>query len=99
MRFHGLFVGIDRYESPQINWLACARRDAIALHALFGDTLGGTSTILLDEKATKRNIAESFTAFSKCDEEDVVVMAWSRLCWSRRDAKSPERIRTNVLGE
>jgi helicase len=77
LRFHGLFVGIDRYESPQINWLACARRDAIALHALFGDTLGGTSTILLDEKATKRNITESFTAFSECDEEDVVVMAFS----------------------
>lgn len=70
-------MGIDRYESPQINWLACARRDAIALHALFTDTLGGTSTLLLDDKATKHNIAESFGALWECDEEDVVVMAFS----------------------
>jgi helicase len=46
MTFHGVFVGIDRYRSPHINWLSCARRDAIALEALFGDTMGGTTTFL-----------------------------------------------------
>jgi hypothetical protein len=39
--FKGLFIGIDRYASAEISWLSCASRDAIALHALFTDTLGG----------------------------------------------------------
>ena len=34
MAFKGLFIGIDRYDSPEINWLSCANRDAKALHAL-----------------------------------------------------------------
>ena len=29
MGFRGLFIGIDRYTSPQINWLSCAQRDAV----------------------------------------------------------------------
>jgi helicase len=41
MTLHGLFLGIDRYASPDVNWLACAKRDAVALHALFTDTFGG----------------------------------------------------------
>jgi hypothetical protein len=35
MAFKGLFIGIDRYVSAEINWLSCATRDATALHALF----------------------------------------------------------------
>jgi hypothetical protein len=34
MAFKELFIGIDRYDSPEINWLSCANRDAKALHAL-----------------------------------------------------------------
>jgi len=30
--FKGLFIGIDRYASPGIGWLSCARRDAEGLH-------------------------------------------------------------------
>ena len=41
MAFKGLFIGIDRYASAEINWLSCAIRDAKALHGLFTDTLGG----------------------------------------------------------
>jgi hypothetical protein len=41
MAFRGLFIGIDRYASTDVNWLSCARRDATALHALFMDTFGG----------------------------------------------------------
>jgi helicase len=37
-RIRGAFIGIDRYQSPQINELRYAERDARALHALFGDT-------------------------------------------------------------
>jgi helicase len=48
MAFHGLFIGVDRYASRHINWLSCAKRDAVALEALFADTLGGTTTLLTD---------------------------------------------------
>ncbi len=34
MKFQGVFVGIDRYQSDGINWLSSAARDATALHAL-----------------------------------------------------------------
>ena len=56
MAFHGVFIGVDRYQSPRINWLSCARRDAVALEATFADTLGGTTTLLVDENATRAGI-------------------------------------------
>lgn len=59
MAFKGLFIGIDRYASPEINWLSCASRDATALHALFTDTLGGETRLLTDERATVAAIEES----------------------------------------
>jgi len=49
MAFKGLFIGMDRYASPGVNWLSCASRDAKALHALFTDTLGGDTALLTDE--------------------------------------------------
>lgn len=77
MGFRGLFVGIDRYDSPKINWLSCARRDAIALHALFVDTLGGSATLLTDAQATRSTIIDRLTQLTQCDENDVVVIAFS----------------------
>ena len=59
MAFKGLFIGIDRYASPAVNWLSCASRDAKALHALFTDTLGGETTLLTDEQATVSAIREA----------------------------------------
>ncbi|HEY3412812.1 MAG TPA: DEAD/DEAH box helicase [Armatimonadota bacterium] len=77
MSFHGLFIGIDRYDSPRINWLTCARQDATALHALFTDTLGGDTTLLVDETATLEAVESQFSRLSQCQEEDVVVIAFS----------------------
>jgi superfamily II DNA/RNA helicase len=78
MRFHGLFIGIDRYMSLQVNWLSCARRDAMALEALFADTLGGSSTTLLaDADATRQRIEAEFASLAACDTEDMVVIAFS----------------------
>ena len=77
MAFHGLFIGIDRYQSPQINWLSCARRDAVALDALFFDTLGGNTELLVDESATRANIEDRFKALVRCDPDDTVVIAFS----------------------
>jgi len=77
MAFHGLFVGIDRYASPEINWLTCARRDAMALHALFTDTLGPGGILLSDEEATRARIEAEFRRLLASNEEDVVVLAFS----------------------
>jgi helicase len=62
MGFRGLFIGIDRYSSDQIGELSCARRDAVALEALFADTLGGSSILLTDADATRERIAIEFRA-------------------------------------
>jgi helicase len=48
LSYKGLFIGIDRYASPGIDWLSCARRDARALHGLFADSMGGETALLTD---------------------------------------------------
>jgi helicase len=77
MAFHGLFIGIDRYQSPGINELSCARRDATALEALFADTLGGTTVLLADGEATRRRIEAEFASLATCAPDDTVVVAFS----------------------
>lgn len=77
MAFLGLFIGIDRYASSQINWLGCAKRDAVAMHALFSDTLGDGATLLTDENATKANIQARFNDLKQCNSDDVVVIFFS----------------------
>jgi len=77
MAFKGLFIGIDRYASPGIEWLSCSGRDAMALHALFADTLGGDTTLLMDEEATLSTIRERFEHLATVDPDDVVVIAFS----------------------
>jgi helicase len=75
--YHGLFVGIDRYKSPGINWLSAAKRDATALHALFADTLGPGGDLLVDHQATRATIEQRFTDLARCGKDDVVVLAFS----------------------
>jgi len=77
LAFKGLFIGIDRYASAEINWLACASRDATALHGLFTDTLGGETMLLTDAQATVAAIRESFEQLAAANAEDVVVVAFS----------------------
>jgi replicative superfamily II helicase len=77
MAFKGLFIGIDRYASADINWLSCARRDAVALHALFSDTFGGNTTLLTDGQATVAAIRDHFEQLAVSDADDVVVIAFS----------------------
>src|SRR5260370_21450429 len=76
MAFKGLFIGIDRYESSEINWLSCATRVAKAVHVLFTDTLGG-ETMLLTEQASVAAIRERFEQLATCNPDDVVVIAFS----------------------
>jgi helicase len=75
--FRGLFVGIDRHASPYISELSCARRDAVALEALFADTLGGTTTLLVDEEATRARIEDEFAALGTSSPDDTVVIGFS----------------------
>jgi helicase len=77
MAFQGLFIGIDRYRSPDINELSCARRDAVALEALFADTLGGATVLLTDQDATRERIAAEFAELENCDADDTVVIGYS----------------------
>lgn len=77
MAFRGLFVGIDRYQSPDIRDLSCAARDATALEATFADTLGGQTVLLTDHDATLAKIETELKALSQCDPEDTVVIAFS----------------------
>jgi uncharacterized caspase-like protein len=74
---YGVFIGIDRYASSAINWLSCAGRDAIALHALFADNLPGEFTLLVDKNATRSAIQSEVDELSKCGEDDIVIFAFS----------------------
>jgi replicative superfamily II helicase len=75
--FRGLFIGVDRYRSAKINWLSGARRDAVALHALFADTLGGECELLADDQATRANILAKLDRLASCNPDDLVVIAFS----------------------
>ncbi len=77
MTLHGIFIGIDRYASPAINWLSCAKRDATALHALFADNLPGDLKLLTDKDATSSTIEEELKSLSQCDPDDIVVFTFS----------------------
>lgn len=73
----GLFIGIDRYASPEIAELTCARRDAVALEALFADALLGETVLLTDAEATRSRIETELERLTSCAPEDVVVISFS----------------------
>jgi helicase len=78
-RFHGLFIGVDRYVDHRVPELRCAVRDAEALHALFVDTLGGASANLVtDGHATRSAIVDQFEGpLSAAAEDDLVIVTFS----------------------
>lgn len=78
MKFHGTFIGVDRYQSPDIGFLSSAVRDATALHSLFADGFGGDPVLLADADATKDNIvAELQRLANVSSDEDLVVVSFS----------------------
>ncbi len=77
MKIHGIFIGIDRFQSPSINWLSCARRDAVALYSLFSDNLQGNFHLMFDENATKDSIEYQVKELSNCAEDDIVIFSFS----------------------
>lgn len=77
MAFHGLFIGVDRYEHPMVTQLSCAVRDATALHALFADNFGGDPVLLIDTAATRDTVVGELRALATAAAGDVVVIAFS----------------------
>lgn len=77
MVLKGIFIGVDQYKFSYIPWLRCAKRDAIAMHALFTDTLGGQTKLFTDQQATRAEIEKEFKELSQSEEEDIVVIYFS----------------------
>jgi helicase len=78
MKFHGLFVGVDRYQDPCVSWLAGAARDAAGLHALFSDALGEGAVLLTDETATSDAIRSSLKNLAaESSVDDIVVVMYA----------------------
>lgn len=78
MKFHGTFIGIDRYQSPDIAFLSSAVRDATALHALFADGFGDEPVLLTDADATKNKIVAELQRLENVSrDEDLVVVTFS----------------------
>jgi helicase len=97
MALQGLFVGIDRYVSPAINWLSCARRDAVALYSLFTDNLGGNTKLLTDKDATRAAIEAEFNRLEKCKEDDLVVVSFSGHGTETHEIVTCDADRNNLL--
>ena len=78
MKYYGLFIGIDRYADPAINWLAGASRDAAVLHALFNDNFGDNAELLLDEAAAGKPILDALDHLKRsCTAKDIVVVFYA----------------------
>jgi helicase len=79
MKFHGLFLGINKYADPRIQWLAGAVQDAEALHGLFADTFGADqSTLVTDEAASAGGIRDALAGLQMAaGEDDIVVITFA----------------------
>lgn len=73
------FIGIDRYQDPDIRELAGARRDAVALWSLFADTLPNSSSLLLvNSDATADAVRKALDAtLGAAEKDDIVIFSFS----------------------
>lgn len=78
MKFHGVFIGVDRYQASNIGFLSSAVRDATALHALFADGFDSDPVLLTDVPATRENIiGELQRLAADSTDKDLVVVTFS----------------------
>lgn len=78
MKFHGVFIGVDRYRAPEIGFLSSAVRDATALHALFADGFDSDPVLLADGYATRANIVSELQRLAaESTDADLVVISFS----------------------
>lgn len=73
------FIGAGKYSDPDIPDLVGSSRDALALHALFADSIpDGTTKLIVDEQATVSNIREALrSTLDAANKGDVVVFSFS----------------------
>src|SRR5882762_9104213 len=73
------FIGIDRHADPTVRDLDAARRDAVALWALFADTFPDLAgKLLVDERATSAAIREVLhETLDAAGPDDVVFVSFS----------------------
>ncbi|HVQ36094.1 MAG TPA: caspase family protein, partial [Pyrinomonadaceae bacterium] len=73
------FIGIDKHEHPGIRDLTGARRDALALWALFCDTIPAIEAKLLtNEDASLSAIREALDAnLGAANDDDTVILSFS----------------------
>ena len=91
-RLQGLFTGVDRYVSPDVQELRYAEQGAIALHTLFADNLGDGGDLLIGADAARAEIERRFEQLSKVSSHDVVLVSFrgkaarssSSTCWGER---------------
>ena len=79
MAVKAIFVGINRYLDPAIAELSGARRDAMALWALFTDTIEGLAARrLVDEEATQSDVSDAILGtLEGAHEDDVIVITFA----------------------
>ena len=79
MTVKAVFVGINRYLDPAIPELGGARRDAMALWALFTDTIEGLAARrLVDEEATHSEVSDAILGtLEGAQEDDVIVITFA----------------------
>ena len=79
MAFLSTFVGAGKYSDPQIRDLVGSTRDALALHALFSDSLPDSNpALLIDDQATTTNIRAALQGtLGRATSDDVVIFSFS----------------------
>ncbi|PWW58355.1 DEAD/DEAH box helicase [Actinokineospora spheciospongiae] len=77
--FGGLFIGVSQFASPEAQPVRYAKKDAIALHALFADTFGdGRAELLHDAAATRAAVTAGLRRLAATStNNDVVVITYS----------------------
>ena len=75
------FVGIDRYSDIRITDLTGAKRDGIALWALFIDTVNDIQAELLtDNRATYNEVVRALDeSLGAATPDDTVIFTWNYL--------------------
>jgi helicase len=79
MAISAAFIGINRFSDPTIRDLTGCCRDALALWALFSDTIPNINAhLLLDERATKTEILAALDAtLGGAGPDDTVIVSFS----------------------
>lgn len=79
MAIKAVFVGINKQLDPTIDELTGAKRDALALWAIFTDSLPGLSArLLIDEGATRDAASQAMTeTLADAGDEDVVIISFA----------------------